>query len=55
MIDISSIPFELIEHILEREELTFSDVCNFSKTSNKFYQLIHKFGNQIWKAKFRQT
>lgn len=53
-VSISSIPQEVIEHILEEQELKFTDVCNFASTCSKFWELVNRYGNQIWKAKFKQ-
>lgn len=53
-VSISSIPQEVIEHILEEQELKFRDVCNFASTCSKFWELVNRYGNQIWKAKYKQ-
>lgn len=53
-VSISSIPQEVIEHILEEQELKFTDVCNFASTCSKFWELVNRYGNQIWKAKYKQ-
>lgn len=53
-VSISSIPLEVIEHILEEQELKFTDICNFASTCSKFWELVNRYGNQIWKAKYKQ-
>lgn len=53
-VSISSIPQEVIEHILEEQDLKFTDVYNFASTCSKFWELVNRYGNQIWKAKYKQ-
>lgn len=49
---IQKLPQEIIEHILENEQISINDVCNFSLTCKQFIKL--KGSLRLWKIKCSQ-